>query len=242
MKAFRGQSMVEFAVAMTVMSLLLLGTVTLAQYQQVERHTLLAAREMSFAGGWAGMQAGAGTSATRLHEVLFTQAGVREPLRGDVLVADEDLRVENATARLQGLAAQSAEAMVVPLRVAGGWLGRGFDLTTATYSRGSVRARIAPLSQLPAPFDGLDLSLEQPFAIVGDAWHAGGSGQVTGRAGALVPTTALAGIRQLWQPLSAALSVVEPSIAEWCPGLIEADRIPEDRLGVGTTPLPRGCP
>jgi hypothetical protein len=46
----------------------------------------------------------------------------------------------------------------------------------------------------------------------------------------------------MWRPLLAPLALLEPSLGDLCFGLIEPDRIPEDRLGAGRTALPRGCP
>jgi hypothetical protein len=62
------------------------------------------------------------------------------------------------------------------------------------------------------------------------------------RAGGLVPTNRLQALNAVWRPLSLPLGILEPSLRKLCFGLIEPDRIPEDRLGSGRTPLPDACP
>jgi len=119
------------------------------------------------------------------------------------------------------------------LRAASGFLSSGFDLRGDQLVAGEVRAQIAALPGLPSPFDALELEFSAPFALMADGWHAGGPPHVARRAGGLVPTERLSGINELWRPLSVPLAIVEPSLRELCLGLIEPDRIPEDRLGPG---------
>ncbi len=57
MKLQRGQSMVEFAIGCAVMALLLLGSLTIAGYQQVQRRAATSAREAAFQGAWIGARA-----------------------------------------------------------------------------------------------------------------------------------------------------------------------------------------
>jgi hypothetical protein len=128
------------------------------------------------------------------------------------------------------------------LRVAGGFLGGNFDLSADGLLDGSISVDIAPDPYLPAPFDGMEVQLRQPFALLTDAWNASGASHVRSRTAGLVPTTTLSGLQTLWRPLLAPLALIEPSLAQLCLGMVEADRVPNDRLSAGRTPLPGRCP
>jgi hypothetical protein len=234
--------MTEFAVASAALALLLLGGLALAGYQEVDRRMVVAARQTAWQATW---KSGGGDLRARsrdLHGSYLADAGVFDPTGRSLLVAEENLSLESGRAAPTGLAGAAAEVLLTPLRTVSGFLGSGFDLTESGMSSGSLRARVDPLEGLPAPFDSLTLALSAPYALLGDAWHAGGPAHVAARAGGLVPATRLAALNSIWRPLAVPLSLVEPNLDELCFGIIEADRVPEDRLGPGRSPLLKGCP
>jgi hypothetical protein len=240
MRLQRGQSMTEFAVSATAMALLLLGTITIAGYQGVQRRAAIAAREAAFAGAWAGARQ-AVTVTQRAAQAQFDDPALINAI-GHRYVSSDGFRAEAASGAAPARARAAAQAMVQPLRVAGGFLGGGFDLDVDGLVAGSVTVTIAGDAGLPQPFAAGRLELRQPFALLGDAWNAGSTRQVRDRTAGLVPSGALAGLRALWQPLLAPLSLLEPSLSRLCLGIIEPDRVPEDRLGAGRTALPGRCP
>jgi hypothetical protein len=242
MKRQQGQSMTEFAVGAAVLSLLLLGTLALAGYQEVDRRLVIAARKSAWEQSWAAVTDPVGASPSSLHREFFDDSGVLEPTGRQLLVEEDDLNLQHGRREPTGIAGTTADVMLAPLRVASGFLGAGFDLSGRGLHEGSVRATVGPLARMPAPFDELELQLRAPYGLLGDAWHAAGLQHVMRRAGGLVPTGPLAALNAIWQPLSVPLGVLEPSLGQLCFGLIEPDRVPEDRLGPGRTPLPRGCP
>ncbi|MDR2216279.1 MAG: hypothetical protein LBE59_10650, partial [Nevskiaceae bacterium] len=61
-------------------------------------------------------------------------------------------------------------------------------------------------------------------------WSADGPEHVAQRAGTLVPTHRLALLGDVIRPLLVPLSLLEPSLREFCLGLLDADGVPEDRL------------
>jgi hypothetical protein len=97
------------------------------------------------------------------------------------------------------------------------------------------------MNDLPEPFRSIRIDLTQPYALMTDDWNSGGPQQVRRRTSGLVPTQMLAGVAAIWRVLLAPLSLFEPALSELCLGQIEPDRIPEDRLGAGASPLPRTC-
>lgn len=238
----RGQSLTEFAVAVAGLSLLLLGTVAIGGYQQIDRRLLVAARQEAYQSIWLAGRGDAADRTRRLHDQYFSDAGAQEPTGRRALVETQALSVEHRVEAPAGAAGQVAQTMLAPLRVASSLLGTGFDLTATGFHRGQLRAQLAPLDGLPPPFDTLELQLQARYATLGDAWHAGGVAHVRQRAGALVPASALAGFSDAFRPLLAPLALIEPSIAQFCPGIIEPDRVPADRLGRGSTALPGRCP
>jgi hypothetical protein len=237
-----GQSMVEFAVGASALSLLLLGTLTLGGYQEADRRGVLAARQAAWQESWSPGTPDTGAQATLLHQNFLSDNAVHDPTGRELLVAEDDLVLEAGRRAPVGVAGGAAQVLLLPLRTVSGFLGSGFDLAEGGLVHGSLRARIAPLPHLPAPFDALEIQLHAPYALLGDAWHAGGTAQVRARAGGLVPASRLTALNAIWQPLSVPIGIVEPSLRRLCFGLIEPDRIPEDRLGAGYTPLPGGCP
>src|SRR5690606_18393767 len=130
----------------------------------------------------------------------------------------ENLQLSSTRTRPGGLAGTTAQALLLPLRTTSGFLGAAFDLEESGLVQGVVRTHIGPLRGMPAPFDSLELTLRNPYALLGDAWHAGGTDHVSRRAAGLVPTGRLAAISDLWGPLSAPLGVVEPSLRRLCFG------------------------
>lgn len=242
MRPQAGQSMAEFAAGSAVLALLLLGSLAMGGFQESDRRLALAARQSTWQQSWAPPHGDAAMHARELHRRNFADAGSMDPTGRQLLVGEDDLAVSAGYHEATGVAGTSAELMVAPLRTVSGFLGAGFDLRDDGIMRGSLTARLEPLTALPRPFDTLELQFNAPYALLGDAWHAGGTRHVQERAGGLVPATRLAALNSIWRPLAAPLSIVEPSLGQLCLGAVEADRIPEDRLGPGRTPLPGRCP
>lgn len=238
----RGQSMVEFAVGAAVLALMLLGTLALAGYHEVDRRGLLAARQVAYLGAWYAGRVPGSELASSLHDDLMTDSGALEPGGHELLVTADGVALDSSMQRPPGMADTATTALLRPLQVVGGFLGRGFDLTVAGLHRGAVRTHLDPLSRLPEPFRSLELDLTARFALLGDAWHAGGPSQVRDRAGGLVPGSRLADLQQVWQPLLAPATLLEPSLRQLCLGIMEPDRLPENRLSAGRTPLATRCP
>ena len=161
---------------------------------------------------------------------------------GQRYVQQEDIIAEAAPQSSPGLAHAAAAALVSPLRAVSGFLSNGFDLNSDAYLVGNIKVNVTSNPALPEPFAGLELPLQQGFALMTDAWNSGTTNQVRTRTGGLVPTSRLARLQSMWQPLMAPLGLVEPSLLRLCLGIIEPDRVPEDRLGAGRTALPGRCP
>lgn len=238
----RGQSMTEFAVCATVMVTLLLGTVTLAGAQKAQRRATTFSRQAAFQGAWLGNRTDRNGILGLAARKQFEDPAFIDATGRTTLVQPSAARVQGSAQPTPGLAHGSAVAMLAPLQIAGGFLGSSFDLPVDGIWDGSVEVDIRPASYRPQPFDSVEIPLRQPFALMTDAWNAAGTNQVRSRASGLVPTAALTNLQSLWRPLLAPLSLVEPSLAQLCFGLIEPDRIPEDRLGSGRTALPGRCP
>lgn len=242
MKRQRGQSMVEFAAGASLLTLVALGTLAIGGLQEVDRRTVLAARQTAWQQHWSPGGFDTANQARSLHAAQFSDVQVQDPAGAALLVKEEQLALAPAGASVGGVAGTSTELMLAPLRVVEGFLGGDFDLREKGYAQGIVQARVESLTSLPAPFDQMQLTLQSGYALLTDGWHAGGIRHVASRASGLVPTDSLRALDAIWRPLSVAIGIVEPSIRRLCFGLIEPDRIPEDRLGPGTTPMPGDCP
>lgn len=234
--------MTEFAVSAAALSLLLLGSLALAGYQEVDRRSVIAARELAWQESWVAGSVANSISSADLHGRVYADSGVLDPHAQALLVAEGDVHASAERRSPEGVAGGVSELMLAPLRAASGFLGSGFDLTESGLVSGMVEARIAPLSSMPDPFDTLELPIRVPFALLADGWNAGGISHVERRASGLVPTGRLSAVSGLWSAFSTPLRIIEPSLGRLCLGLIEPDRIPEDRLGPGRTPPPGACP
>jgi hypothetical protein len=237
-----GQSMTEFAVGAAVFALLLLGSITIAGYQEVQRRMAIAARQAAFTGAWAGGNANYAESLRRvaqrhLDDPALVDAFGRNPyVTGSAITAAVSL---HGSPRLSSAAMR---AMITPLRTVGSFMGGDFDLSADKLLQGALTVPIAGQPALPQPFGSLSLEFRQPVAIMIDAWNAASVDHVRSRSRGLVPTSALTGVQAIWRPLAVPISLLEPALRELCLGLIEPDRVPEDRLSAGRSPLLVGCP
>lgn len=241
MKRQLGQSMTEFAVGAATLSLLMLGALALGGYLEVDRRVVMAARDQAWQGALPPNPTDAGEPARAVHEQSMSDSGVLDPSGRRLLVREDDVSVQRERRQLGGVAGAAGDILLAPLRVTGGFLGSGFDLSDRGLFQGNVQVLVGSIAGMPAPFNELELQLRAGYGRLADAWHAGSVRQVATRAGGLVPTGQLRALSAIWQPLSVPLGVVEPSLGQLCFGLIEPDRIPEDRLGPGRTPLPDDC-
>jgi hypothetical protein len=239
----RGQSMTEFAVGAAVLALLMLGTITLAGYQEVQRRSVAMARQAAFETAWRGSRAARVAPAAHLYNTQLDDVALEEPAGGLRYVRSaNDVRLDAAQIGPPGQAGTTVTALVGGLRTVDGFLGGDFDLTQHGYLQGSVAVIVAPQAPLPAPFTDLELQFRQPYALLTDEWNSGDAQHVRRRVSGLVPTQRISDLSGPWQSLLAPLSLIEPALAELCLGLIEPDRVPEDRLGPGSTPRTRRCP
>lgn len=234
--------MTEFAVGAATLSLLLLGALALGGYLEADRRVVMAAREQARQGALPPVPESEEATARALHRQSLSDGGVLEPTGRRLLVQQDDVQVVRGQRQLDGVAGAAGDILLAPLRVTSGFLGSGFDLSDRGLARGRVRVSIDAIPGMPAPFDEMELQLSANFGLLADAWHAGSARHVASRAGGLVPTGQLRALSAVWRPLSVPLEVVEPTLGQLCFGLLEPDRIPEDRLGPGRTPLPGGCP
>lgn len=222
-RAMQGQAMVEFAVGAGLLLLLLAGTLVLWGYQDVQRHVLLASRHAAFLAAWHDPRQGEALQAhlAGLHFIHTDEA--RQ-------VREAHLGVRTTTQASPGPAATASTALLAPLRIVGGFLGAGFDLSTAGYRASQVVADVAVPPLLAATGIGGRLDLSATMFLFGDAWNASGSAQVATRTAGLAPTSVLAGFADLWRAVAAPLALLEPALGKLCPGLIEPERVPDDRL------------
>jgi hypothetical protein len=233
--------MTEFAVGAAMLALLMLGTITIAGYQEVQRRAAIMAPQLAYAQAWAGSR----NSMTALQQAAY-RTHLEDPALTSAtgrsrLARAESLQLTSAVGRAPGQADVALGALLGLLQAPGGFFGNRFDLQRGGYLTGGIAVRIPALDDLPEPFRSTEIDLSQPYAMMTDAWNSGGPQQVRRRTSGLVPTQALAGVASFWRLLLAPLSLLEPALGELCLGQIEPDRIPEDRLGAGFSPLPRAC-
>ncbi len=184
--------MTEFAVGLAVMALMLLGSITIAAYQETQRRTSIAARQATFQGAWSGVRDDQAAVLRSAAEFQLEDPAMVDAV-GHRYVSASDISAAASIQPAEGLARTAARALVDPLRVAGGFLGGGFDLSTGGMLAGALTMNIPPNPGLPEPFSAMSVELRQPFAVMTDAWNASGANHVRSRTAGLVPTSTLFG-------------------------------------------------
>ena len=94
--------MTEFAAGASVMSLLLVGVLALAGYQEIDRRGIVSARQLAWQQSW--WQGPVDTDATTraLHQTYLVDGGARDPQGRRLLVAEEDLTIHSENVTLSG--------------------------------------------------------------------------------------------------------------------------------------------
>jgi hypothetical protein len=238
----RGQSMAEFAAGVAVLAMLTLGCISVVGIQEVQRRGIVAAREAAFQAEWLRQRSGTDSVRELLAHENFDDPALTNAMGTAPMLRPEDVELTAATGRAPGRGAAAVEFLFQPLRAAGGFLGGDFDLGDDGFLTGIVRTTLGGADRMPVPFSGMQLRFDQPYALLGNDWSASGPSHTGRRSGGLVPTHLLTSVSALWRPLSAPLSLFEPSLRDLCPGLVEPDRVPEDRLGPGAVQRPASCP
>lgn len=231
----RGQSMVEFAASIAMLGLLLLGGISVIGLQQVQRRTVTAARESAFQQAWTAGRSDNQSLRARLAAAHFDDPGLTNATGSARMLQQQDIGLDAQHGQVAGRGGAAVQLLINPLRRVGGFLSGGFDLADDGFHSGTVTADVAGAAEMPDPFNSLSMRMSQPYALLGNDWSAASPEQVARRAGGLVPARRLTAVSSEWRALSAPLAVFEPSLRQLCLGLIEPDRVPEDRLGPGTS-------
>jgi hypothetical protein len=243
MKAMlRGQSMTEFAVAVAALGALLLGSVSVVGLQEVQRRGIIAAREAAFQAEWSRQREDTRAIRERISIAHYNDPGLTNPTGTSRLLGPDDVELSVQRTPAPGRGASASELLFRPLRAAGGYMGGEFDLADEGFLTGMVSATLSGSRRMPEPFNQLRLQFDQPFALLGDDWSAAGPAHVQRRSSGLVPTHVLTPLASTWRPLAAPLSLFEPAIRNLCLGLVEPERVPEDRLGPGPAQGTPTCP
>lgn len=221
----RGQALAEFAVSVGVLATLLLGMPVICRYHELQVATIESARRLAFESSWHEARP-SGADFESIRRDLFPVTGDS----GQVVAARIDASDRQDPA--PGLAGQAARALLAPFRAAA-IVQPGFELRAPLMYRGELVVALSRPAQLPQPFDVIPIELREHYALLGDNWASSGPAQVASRAGGLVITRALHPLHALTALGTGLLSIVEPAFRDFCPGQVDPERVPSDRLGVG---------
>jgi hypothetical protein len=232
-----GQSSVEFAVGLSALLLLCMATLVIGAWQETQRRVLVTARHAAFERTWTGARDDAGR-VVRLYRQHLGDPGLAMPLTGGLLVGTEDLEEVPVSLRLEG-ATGSAEGWLLQVLEPGISRPSGeFDPGGRGWAGARVEVHPRQMPFLPPAVRTLVPDLHGSMLLLNDSWSSSGPAQVRERAGALVPTHALNSLHSVVRPLLLPLSWIEPSLAHFCPGLLDPDGVPEDRLSASAAARP----
>ena len=221
----RGQAMAEFAVSVVVLGTLLVGMPVICRYHELQAATIEGARRLAFEGSWHHADlARSGTESIR--QELFPQAGDSGQINAARINGDD--RQDAAP----GPAGAAARVLLAPFRVAA-VVQPGFDLQIPLMYRDNLTVALSRPAQLPEPFAEIPIELQEHYALVGGSWASSGPGQVADRAGGLVIARALRPLHALTALGTGLLAILEPAFRALCPGQVDPERVPADRLGAG---------
>ena len=217
---FRGQALAEFAVAVAVLATLLVGMPVISRYHELQVATIEGARRFAFQASWRQGIAPA-PDAEALRAALFpSNAEHDQPV---VAALEASLAVSAAPGR----AGQAARAWLAPFRLAA---GSGFDLRDHALYRAELAMTASNPAGLPEPFAGVPVELREPYVLLTDEWASSGPDQVARRAGGLIITRTIPVLRPLLSLGKGLLAIVEPAVRQLCPGVVDPERVPADRL------------
>jgi hypothetical protein len=225
--------MAEFAIAVAVLISLLLGMPVISRYHELKLATIEGARQLAFQSAWR--QPGAvAPAAESIRAALFPP--VASPDQPDA----ERVEVRFAADPAPGPAGQAEYSLLAPFQLTGRATA-GFDLRDHTLHRAELSVTVSRPAELPQPFGELPVAFSSTYVLLGDDWASSGPEQVAGRAGGLLLTHSLRSLRSLTRLGTGLLSLIEPAFREFCPGLVNPELVPADRLatrGVGDSSPP----
>lgn len=249
----RGQAMAETLIATTLLVPLWLAVAYVSRWHDLQHTTIASARYAAFE---AHVSAGREDPArietmTRLRlfsrdPARFTSAVVEmderpqwSDHRGVASLLDRDAgpRVEVAAAPQPALIADAERqvfALLAPARVVG---GPQFDLQRDAARGAIVTVPLRHADVLPAPFGGLRFALSERLSLLVDPWASRDPRQVVARVEALSPVGRLRELVRPLEPVRWAVSLFEPAVERLCPGRVDTDVVPPDRLLGGRGPM-----
>ena len=219
----RGQAMAEFAVAVAVLVTLLLGMPVISRYHQLQIATIEGARRLAFQSSWRSKEY-PHPDAQALRASLFPPGASHDQPAATSIKAGYDVGAA------PGRAGQVARVWLAPFRLVA---ASGFDLHDRALHRADVLVTVSKPAVLPDIFADAPTALAGHYVLLGDDWASFGPEQVARRAGGLLITHSILALRPLLSLGRSVLAAVEPAIDELCPGIVDPERLPADRLGAG---------
>lgn len=231
MKPHHGQSLVEFAVAVTALAVLPLGMVLIAQVHDLQMRAIQAARHAAFDSTWWRERRSVNDAQELLRERLFADVAWKDPWgEDDLIAASQDVTLHTEVQEPPGRAPAVTRFILRPLVAISGFLGERFDVDQHGFHTSTVAVAIRNQPLLPPPLDALGIQLRERASILGDPWSAAGPAHVVRRVSGLVPTSMGAETRALLDPLTATVALIEPAVRRLCWGRIDPEQVPADRL------------
>lgn len=247
-----GQALAEFLVASATLIALFLGTLLLGRYHDLQWSAIQASR-------YAAFQATVHTNLQPARLEAGTRSRLFEPSPVGLLSADErpdhdrwsrtstvwadasgrrmvnaptDINVTVRHAEVPGVAGAAARVGLAALRAAAAGAPGRLDLDPGAFVTASVAVRARDFT-LPADAPPETLHMRERMVLLGDEWQASGPAHTTARVAALTLASQVRDLRFLMEPVRWALSLLEPRFGEFCPGRIDPEVVPSDRLIAG---------
>lgn len=251
----RGQAMAEMLIVLAALVPLWLGLLAFAGLQDVATTTQAAARYAAFDAALSPESTVTLASRVRRHVFDTSPGAVAAALDAPRdtwmrypglwidpashrrwLAAPSSVTIAVAAEPLDGLAGGASAVALAAVAPAAPLAPGRFDLRSSGPSEAVVRTEAAAVS---LPFLPRPLRFEARVGVLADAWAADDSRQVASRVGGAAPLRVLAPVTAVLAPLTPLLGLLEPTLREFCPGVVAPDVVPADRLGPRPVPSRR---
>ncbi len=249
-----GQAIVEFVVASGTLVMLMLGIMMIGRYHDLQASVIQGTRYAAFERATGGNSLSDAQIRDQMRARFFTWSNdplrTRDALRDNDAWRNEnvnwrdhsrrpirfierpaDITLTTSQRRAPGRAGGATAQVVRIIDQASRITGSRFDVNTNGFYTATTQVQLANLTSLPAPLDQLNLRFTESVSVLGDGWNAGGPGHVAQRTGALVPSSLFGSVTRSLQPVRNVLSWLEPAFDNFCPGYIDPEIVPNDRLG-----------
>lgn len=235
---WRGQALIEGIIVALLFVPLFAGVWMLASLQDLQAQIIQTARFVAIQHASKPTELRSDSS-SRIARTMLDESAERSHLWRDPwsgkswLDSESPARIHVGSTMPPEVVGRSSDLALASLRSMQALSGRRIDLQRPHYVdvELAVPLRIERTWNLSHP-----LVLRERLVVLDNGWSAQNIGELERRVRAMSALNGLRTAEALLRPFRPLLQPLEPSIDSWCPGRLDVEIVPEDRLGPVETP------